>query len=281
MISGCKWNTIGVTMTLRRWNLGLAGSLIAIGISTPGLAADLVEEPLPEPVPYVVQSEWEAVAAAYAWGAGLSGDIAVVGLPPVDVDISFGEALNYLDFAAMAAGQVRYDGFGVFVDLVYLKLSGAAATPLGIIADRVSLGQQITIATMTGTYDVSQWENLRLEAMVGIRVWSVQTTLSVSGGRRNLALFREQQDTWVDPLLGMQARYDINDRWYVTGWGMASGFGASSDFGWDALGAVGYEINDRFSLAAGYRGAGVDYTNGDFVWDVTMHGPVIGAVLRF
>jgi hypothetical protein len=225
--------------------------MIAIGISTPGLAADLVEEPLPEPVPYVVQSEWEAVAAAYAWGAGLSGDIAVVGLPPVDVDISFGEALNYLDFAAMAAGQVRYDRFGFFGDLVYLKLSGAAATPLGIIADRVSLGQQITIATMTGTYDVSQWENLRLEAMVGIRVWSVQTTLSVSGGRRNLALFREQQETWVDPLLGMQARYDINDRWYVTGWGMASGFGASSEFGWDALGAVGYEINDRFSLAAG------------------------------
>jgi hypothetical protein len=119
--------------------------------------------------------------------------------------------------------------------------------------------------------------------MAGARIWSVETNLNLSGGRIPVgrSLRREQQETWVDPLIGLQTRYDLDDRWYLTGWGMLSGFGAASDFGWDVLGAVGYEISDRFSLAAGYRGAGVDYTDGEFIWDVVMHGPIIGAVVRF
>jgi hypothetical protein len=233
--------------------------------------------------PYIAPPEWQAAVAAYVWGAGMNGTIGVLGLPAVDVDISFIDILDHLDFAAMAVGQVRYDRFGLFSDLVYVKISAAAATPLGRIAERAGFGQEIAIATLTGTYDFSRWERLQLQAMAGARIWSVETKLNLSGGRipAGRSLRREQQETWVDPLIGLQARYELDDRWFLTGWGMVSGFGAAADFGWDVLGAVGYEFNDRFSLAAGYRGAGVDYTNDGFVWDVAMHGPIIGGVIRF
>ena len=43
-----------------------------------------------------------------------------------------------------------------------------------------------------------------------------------------------------------------------------------------AVGAFGSIL-----LAAGYRALHQDYDHNDFEWDVTMHGPVLGAVLRF
>lgn len=266
----------------------LAAMLLAVfaaSLTRPVEAADLVvaEPPAPEEAPYVPPQRWEAAIAAYVWGAGMNGTVGVLGLPPVDVDVSFSDVLDVLDFSAMAVGEIRYDRFGVFGDLIYLKISAATATPRGLIADRAGLGQQVAIGTLAGTYDFSQWERVRLQAMAGARVWSVKTKLNLSGGIIPVggSLRREQQETWVDPMVGLKARYDFPERWYLTGWGLAGGFGAASDFSWDLFGGVGYEINDRFSLAAGYRGAGVDYSKGGFVWDVTMHGPIIGGVIRF
>jgi hypothetical protein len=34
-------------------------------------------------------------------------------------------------------------------------------------------------------------------------------------------------------------------------------------------------------MVAGYRAMSVDYENGDFVFDVVQHGPVIGGEFRF
>ena len=269
--------------TIRSFALVLC-TVIVVLAGSPTSAADLVDAPSPPaPAPYIEPAGWQATVAAYVWGAGMDGWVGVLGLPPVDVDISFIDILDHLDFAAMAVGQVRNERFGLFADLVYVKISGAAATPRGLIADKAGFGQQIAITTLAGTYDFSRWERLQLQAMAGARIWSVDTSLNLSGGRISVgrSLRREQQETWVDPLIGLQARYDLDDRWFLTGWGMASGFGAASDFGWDVLGAIGYEINDRFALAAGYRGAAVDYSNDGFVWDVVMHGPIIGGVIRF
>lgn len=268
-------------MWQRRIVLGAAAGFLGLAVATTARAADLPAPPVNEP--FIEPTGWQAVASAYVWGAGLTGTVGVLGLPDVDVDLPFVDILDHLDFAAMAVGQVRYDRFGLFADLVYVKVSGAAATPLGLIADRAGFGQEITIATLAGSYDFSHWDGLQLQALAGARIWSVETKLNLSGGTISVGrtLRREEQETWVDPLVGLQARYDLNDRWFLTGWGMASGFGASSDFGWDALAAVGYEFNDRISVAGGYRGVGVDYSNEGFVWDVVMHGPIVGAVIRF
>jgi hypothetical protein len=47
------------------------------------------------------------------------------------------------------------------------------------------------------------------------------------------------------------------------------------------FGGAGYDFNETFSIAAGYRGSGVDYSNNGFLFDVTMHGPIIKAVFHF
>ena len=60
-----------------------------------------------------------------------------------------------------------------------------------------------------------------------------------------------------------------------------AGFGVSSDIDWDLFGGIGYEVSDRISLVGGYRGIGVDYSSGGFVFDVIEHGPILGGVFRF
>ena len=44
---------------------------------------------------------------------------------------------------------------------------------------------------------------------------------------------------------------------------------------------LGYEVTDSISMIGGYRALGVDYADGDFVFDVVQHGPILGAVFRF
>ena len=80
---------------------------------------------------------------------------------------------------------------------------------------------------------------------------------------------------------GLKGRVALDEDWSLTAWGIIGGFGASSDFMWDLFGGVNYEVNDWFSLNAGYRGSGVDYENGGFVYDTVMHGPTLGLVFTF
>ena len=63
--------------------------------------------------------------------------------------------------------------------------------------------------------------------------------------------------------------------------GGIGGFGVGSDLGWDLFGGVGYEVNDHISIVGGYRGLGVDYDDGDFLFDIVEHGPIISGVVRF
>jgi opacity protein-like surface antigen len=54
-----------------------------------------------------------------------------------------------------------------------------------------------------------------------------------------------------------------------------------SKFSWDVFGGIGYNINDRYSVIAGYRGLGVDYANDGYVYDVVQQGPIIGLKAHF
>jgi opacity protein-like surface antigen len=47
------------------------------------------------------------------------------------------------------------------------------------------------------------------------------------------------------------------------------------------LGVLQYEVAESITLEAGYRYLAVDYDDGGFLFDVAMHGPIIGASFRF
>ena len=256
----------------------LAPGLALLLTGTAG-AADLPVPAEPVVVAPALEPRWSFAVAAYLWAAGIEGDIAQFGLPTVDIDASFSDIFDYLDFAAMASAEIRYDRFGLFTDLMYVKLSGASAS-LGILSDRIEVDTETLVFTAAPEYRLLDRPRGSLDAMVGGRVWSVDTEISFQGGDLD-GTDVSDGETWIDPLIGVKGRYDITDKFFLTSWGMIGGFGVSSDFMWDAWGGVGYEINDTFSAVLGYRGTGVDFEDDGFVYDVIQHGPVLGGIIRF
>ncbi len=241
-------------------------------------AADLLAAPA-EPIDAeAFDDRWNTAFGAYVWAASLSGSVGAGGLPPSDVNASFADILENLDLALMAVGEVRYSRFGVSSDFIYTRLSADGSGPAGFVDSDFT--NELVVATLMGQFRAAERERSSVDLMAGARLWNVSADLTLTGpgGGTASAGFEE---TWVDPMAGVKGRLQGSSPWYATGWGMVGGFGVSSDFAWDVLGAVGYEVRDWFSFVAGYRAFGVDYQDDGFVFDVIQHGPVISGVLRF
>jgi len=225
--------------------------------------------------------DWSFTIAPYVWAAGMKGTAATLPpLPPVDVDASFSDILKNLDLGAMVAMELRYQKFAAYADIIYTDISADADTPRGILFDQIEVESEVFIGTFGGAYRVLEGERGFLDLLAGARVWSVDTTLKLDGG---LLADREFQDNenWVDPVVGIKGRYFFGHGFFLNGMGHVGGFGAASDLTWDVFGGLGYEFNDTVSAIAGYRHLEVDYEQGGFKFDVQMSGPVIGATIRF
>jgi hypothetical protein len=251
-------------------SLALAGTMFA-GLAAPhALAADLA--PVPE------TSDWSFTVAAYLWASGLEGESGVFGLPPQDIDLSFGDVLDNLDFALMAAGEARNGALSIGMDFAYAKLGANVGTP--VLADDIDVTAKTLMATGYVGYSLLDSDSARFDMIAGARLWSVNTDFDLNGGALGGSSF-DDGATWVDPLVGAKLRADLGSDFYLSAWGMVGGFGVSSDFMWDVMGGVGYEVNETFSVFAGYRAVGVDYSDGSFVYDVVQQGPVLAGVFRF
>jgi hypothetical protein len=230
--------------------------------------------------PVVVEAEvggWTFAISPYFWAAGMSGDLAQFGSPPVHVDSDFSDILDHLEFAAMAIGEARRDRFSIFADVMYTKLGGDGETP-GPVFDSIDVTSETFAGLVGAGYSVWQDGNSHLDLVAGARVWSVDTDISFRGGiGGNLDV--SDGATWVDGLVGVRARYDFNENWYFTGWGLVGA--GEADVDWDVAGGLGYQFNDKWSGVAGYRALGVDYSSDGFVFDVVEQGPIMGLVYRF
>ena len=86
--------------------------------------------------------------------------------------------------------------------------------------------------------------------------------------------------SWVDPFVGFRARYNVTDKLYIAGRGDVGGFGVGSDLSWNAVGAIGYQWNNRFSTEMGYRCLSVDYSEDGFVYDTETSGVFLGLTFK-
>jgi opacity protein-like surface antigen len=259
----------------RKLAYGLAGLL---AISGSAAAADLLA---PEETTVVTESGWTFTLAPYLWAAGLQGDIGVSdSLPEVNVDLSFMDILKHFDIGFMGAAEARYGRFGVLTDLLYLKVSGDDdVNPEGPIDANIELTSKTLTSLGALEYRLIDEEGGTLDALAGVRVWWLDNEIDYSGQVINASA--DVSESWVDPTIGLRGRFNLSPEFYFTGWGMIGGFGVSSKFAWDALGGLGYDVSDSVSLIAGYRGLGVDYRNDGFVFDVVMHGPILGLTWTF
>ncbi|ASP69383.1 hypothetical protein [Sinorhizobium meliloti] len=256
-------------------NLAFAASCL---LGSSALAADIYSPMTPQAREITTESGWTFSFAPYFWAAGLSGDIGQFGLSAVDVDASFSDVFDHLDFALMATAEARNGPYSIFGDAIYIKLSGQGATPRGFLADDVELATETFAGLLGAGYAIYDDDSSRLDIVGGLRVWSVESELSIGGGALGTRS-RTDDATWVDGMAGFRGTYSITPEIYLTGWGLVGAGGADLD--WDVAAAIGYRFSDTVSAVAGYRALGVDYSDDGFVFDVVEQGPILGLVVRF
>jgi hypothetical protein len=180
----------------------------------------------------------------------------------------------------MSVAEARNGRFFIGTDIAYAKLSTNVGTPFGIVASDIDVDVTTFMGTAVAGYSIMETDTARLDLFAGARLWSVDVDFDVNNGPA-LLFSASDGDTWVDPMIGSKFKVDLGSNFSIAGWGMIGGFGVSSDFTWDVLGGVGYDVSDWFSMFAGYRAVGVDYSSNGFVYDIVQDGPVFGSVLHF
>jgi hypothetical protein len=237
-----------------------------------------------EPSASAAGEEWTVTVAPYLWATTLDGTASVAGTE-ADVDVPFSDLLKDLSGGAMLLVGVEKNRFGIGVNGLYARVSpDSDVGPIEI--DATSDTAQLAIAPY---YRLVEWQygvsssgrplRLFVSPEAGLRFNYLRTELEIRGGPTV-----DGSESWVDPLIGSRIGLDLSDSWAIAGEANIGGFGVGSDFTWNVQAFIGYRtalFGRQTTFALGYRALSQDYDDGDFGWDVTMHGPIFGAALRF
>jgi hypothetical protein len=256
---------------MKRLDLRLPGVLAAAGLALAANGARAQD---------AAADGWTFTAAPYLWVTGLSGTVGAGGTT-ADVDMSFSDIMENFDIGAMGVFEARRGKFGFFTDVSYVSLSAESDTPRGFFANGVSVGVDSLMWTAMGEYRVVDTPDATVDALAGFRLFSVHNELAIDGNRLLDDQDASLTQTWVDPMIGVKARFNLSPDFYATGWAMVGGFGVSSDITWDVMAGVGYAFSESISAVIGYRVSGVDYSSDDFTYDTVQQGPVVGLVFTF
>ena len=173
---------------------------------------------------------WKNYLTLYGLGAGLEGEVTVRGID-ADLSASFSDILEDLEFGAMLAYRGETESWYMSVDAIYMGL-GARRTEGGVSAD-ADFDEFVLEA------DVGMRISPRFEAFVGVRLWSLDAELDVTGPGPGQSAQGDQ--AWVDPLVGARYIQPISDAWTFVLRGDIGGFGVGSEFSWQAVARVDWQ----------------------------------------
>jgi hypothetical protein len=226
--------------------------------------------------------KWTFQLAPYAWLAGQDGQVGTFpGLPPADIDINFyDDVFGNINGAIMLVGEARKGKFGMVMDIAYTNIEFDESTPGQFFSSVVSTTKS-WIVSAAGFYRVIEKDRTFLDAMGGIRYWSIDSELYLNGGLASARGISNKED-WVDPIIGLKGLMPLGEsKFFVSGFFLIGGFGVGSDFMWDANANVGYQWTDAIATTIGYRYLDVDYEKDGFLYDVAQDGLVLGLSWRF
>jgi hypothetical protein len=220
--------------------------------------------------------DWRQTIYLYGMGAAIDGD-ARVGPLTVPVDISISDLFDSLDLGGMAAYRIDNGTWSFSGDLTYMDLGWSRATQQG----RAGAALDVQQLTLMGT--VGRRVSPRLEALVTLAYFELSSDLTGQVLQQQFTVSRDAD--WVDPLVGLNYRLPLNDKWTLDLRGDVGGFGVGSDLTLHGWIKVVHRNSERFSWFAGYRYIAYDYETGSGLnyqrYDLAQQGPGIGLAWAF
>jgi hypothetical protein len=280
-------------------------------------AADLAIKPTRMALPPQLQADvWRFTVMPYFWGPSLNGTSTIRGRT-ADVDLTFVDMVEHSQipkdlFGAMAYLEARKGAWSFFSDLVYMKLaaSGSAVRERslapgvsGDIAASAEARVKMFIGEAAVAYEFARFgppgSQSAFDVYGGVRGWwqEASASLAISAGLNirdleisgNRAIARSGDVSWLDPLIGLRWRQQFSADKELMVKGDVGGFGAGSEFSWQALATFNWEFCRTESVVwkavVGYRALSVDYSQGSgrtlYEYDMVQHGPILGVSAAF
>lgn len=224
---------------------------------------------------------WSFNLSMYGWATSIDGTISAGGRS-ADVDIAFKDVVKHLDMAFMAAAELRCQRWGFMGDLIYARLHDDIAPPAGIVFSSTHEVMKETIGTFLLSYRVVDVKPAYLDLFAGARVYNFYSEIVLRPNLpRGTGFAANGTTTWADPIIGLRGRYYVSRAVFLNGYGDVGGFGAGSELSWQVLGAVGIQAARWCDVQLGYRALGFEYDGARGKQEITTHGPIIGATIRF
>jgi len=142
----------------------------------------------------------------YLWGTSIDGTGTVGGLPPLEIDASFGDILSQANFAMSLHTEFRFDDWVFVVDPTYISLEIEAALPPPVPAGTVlPIGVDIWLVELWAGYRINEnWE-----AIGGLRYQDQDISVSGLPDPPSPVSSVEAGSDWTDWFIGARFKTDI------------------------------------------------------------------------
>lgn len=259
--------------------LALGGAGLALS-STATIAADLPPAAAPAVQP---PSLWRFQATGYGWATALNGETGVRNLPPVSMNVTFGDILKNLNGAVMGSFLAKNGEWLILTDVVWaalsddavVKLPGIRHPTLAAIAPGTRVDfklRQLIASAIVGYRLPIGGSDIEIYGTAGIRYQRMTAEIDALPGLIPIGISRRSIEGWADPVIGIAATWHINERWFANLVADVGGFGVGSRFTTQGFASVGYRWSESISTALGYRAIYTDYRNDGFTYRATQHG---------
>jgi opacity protein-like surface antigen len=223
-------------------------------------------------------TNWSFEVTPYLWAASIDVETSLPATPP-STPPETARFETRISGGAMVAAQARYKSVGLFVDFAWLRLDSEASDPGP--AFTAGDGKSDFIHTTAAlTYQLPLQGKFHAEVLAGARFWLVNEEVNYTAGA--LPGFSAAVDkNWVDPMIGVDMRYDFSRRWFASAKGLVGGFGVEAEMAWEVFAGAGYRFTDWGSVTLGYRYLHEEYDRDRFALEADIHGLLLGFGFRF
>jgi hypothetical protein len=213
----------------------------------------------------------------YLWFAGAHGTAGALGRD-ISMHASAGDLLSHADIGLMGAAEARYKRFLLTGDMLWIRLSDSRALALprsGAVSADARVGQFVW--TSKAGYRMID-RKIKVDANVGVRYWHLGQELNFNPN--TLGINFEGSQDWADFVLGGRVQLPLGEKGVVDLLGDVGGWGATADLDYQFAPVLGYKINPKWTLRAGYRYLFVDYRHRSAIFNVVTSGPILGVTFN-
>jgi hypothetical protein len=220
---------------------------------------------------------WQFQLTPYLWIPTINGR-AGIGNLVTDTSVSVGNAKVELNFGFMGTFEARKNKLIILTDLQYSDIATEKGNPGPLFSSSRASFKTFVFDPEVGYRILNNGKGATLDVLGGLRYWHLNADLAFRAGFLP-AVEVTRSRSWVDGVVGLRGRAALSPRWFVVG--KADLGGGGSKFTYQLFGGVGVNVGKRFALVGGYRDLNVNYDKDGFLFDMSLHGPILGIGMKF